>query len=91
METGVHCVVTGKVQMVRYRLSTQEKAQTLNLEGWVKNLPSGQVELIARGALEDVQRLVDWLSFGPPMAKVEKVDVDPVNTLEAFDGFKIIK
>ena len=91
METAVRCVVAGKVQRVRYRLSTQEKAQGLGLEGWVKNLDTGEVELIARGKLEDVQALVDWLSFGPPMAEVEKVDVDPINTLEPFDGFKIIQ
>ena len=37
-----HVRISGQVQGVFFRDSTRQKAEELNLAGWVKNLPDGQ-------------------------------------------------
>ncbi|MGW8122859.1 acylphosphatase [Roseivirga echinicomitans] len=39
--------VTGKVQGVYFRVSTQEQAKQLGIKGWCKNEPDGSVLIIA--------------------------------------------
>jgi len=84
----VNVIVSGRVQGVYYRASTQEKAQSLNLSGWVRNLPDGNVEFEAEGSEEDVDALIMWAWSGPAAARVDHVDVriiDPIND----SGFEI--
>lgn len=69
-------VVKGKVQGVFFRHSTREKARSVGLAGWVKNLGDGSVEILAVGQRASVEKLVDWCHLGPPNARVEKVDVE---------------
>lgn len=68
-------LITGKVQGVFYRASTQEQAQRLNLRGWVMNLPDGGVEVEAEGTKLSLESLVEWCKQGPPDARVDHVSV----------------
>lgn len=67
------CIVTGRVQGVAYRATTQHRAQALNITGYAKNLPDGSVEVLACGAERDVNALCDWLLEGPRLAQVRDV------------------
>lgn len=49
-----HVVYTGRVQGVGFRFTAQRIAMRYELAGYVKNLPSGQVEMLAQGHREDV-------------------------------------
>ncbi len=69
-----HCIVTGRVQGVFYRASTQQQARQLSITGWVRNLPTGQVEVYACGQPEDLDAFCEWLHQGPQMARVSSVD-----------------
>lgn len=69
----VNVVVTGKVQGVFFRASTLERAQSLNLTGWVKNLPDGSVEILAEGTRYALEDLVAWCRQGPSEAEVSDV------------------
>ena len=65
--------VSGRVQGVCFRASTQSRAVFIGLTGWVRNLPDGRVEAVACG---DEQQLVDferWLHRGPELARVDSV------------------
>ena len=44
---SVHLLVQGKVQGVFFRATAKEMAESLQLKGWVKNTPGGEVELLA--------------------------------------------
>lgn len=66
--------VSGRVQGVFFRQSTADKANSLGLDGWVRNLPDGRVEGIAAGSPEALAGLRGWLDRGPPVAKVEGVE-----------------
>ena len=73
--------VSGRVQGVFFRASTQRVAQSLGVTGYAINLPDGNVEVLACGSLEQIDRLGDWLHEGPDMARVdsvrsESIDVD---------------
>ncbi len=79
-----HAFVTGRVQGVFFRASTQEQAMRLGLGGWGRNLSDGRVEVLVEGKQSDVEQLIQWLWHGPPGADVEKVEVDtiPITALE---------
>ena len=85
----VYLIISGKVQGVFYRISCQEIAQGLGLTGWVKNLPTGQVEVLAQGEKEKIEKLIEWCKKGPPGAKVSEVKVEWQNNLNKFVQFQI--
>ena len=82
-------VVHGKVQGVWYRASTQEVARSLGLRGWVRNLPSGEVEILAQGEEKAIRELIDWCHHGPPAAKVTKVEVEWEEQGKSLEDFLI--
>jgi len=69
----VHLIVEGRVQGVWFRDSTRRQAVELGVNGWVRNLPDGRVEVLAEGAADKVERLAAWCRQGPPAARVSKV------------------
>jgi len=73
---AVRCIVGGRVQGVYYRAATAEQAQRFGIDGWVKNLADGRVEVLAAGSPEAVAALVRWLWQGPPAARVDSVQVE---------------
>lgn len=83
-----HFIVSGRVQGVWYRASTQEQAEHLGLRGWVKNLSDGRVELVAGGDTELIDQLKTWLWQGPPLAQVEQIEEEDYEG-ELPDGFEI--
>ena len=44
-----HLLIKGRVQMVGFRYFTRKKAQELGVNGWIKNLPDGDVEAVIEG------------------------------------------
>ena len=69
-------VVSGLVQGVFFRGSTQEEAVRLGLYGQVRNLPDGSVEVITEGERRAVEDLLGWCRRGgPPAARVAEVAV----------------
>ena len=81
-------VVGGMVQGVYFRASTQRMAAGLGIDGWVRNLPNGDVEAVFEGAPELVQQAVAWTSRGPVRADVqhfERFDEQP----EGLAGFRV--
>ena len=72
---SVRAVVYGRVQGVFFRAFVEEHAQRLGLAGYVRNLSSGAVEVVAEGEREHVERLVRYLRTGPPAAIVDRVDI----------------
>ena len=72
----VHILISGKVQGVYYRASCLEVAQKLGLTGWVKNLSTGQVEVLAQGEKEKLEKLIEWCREGPDGAIVNDIKVN---------------
>ena len=84
----ISITVSGMVQGVFYRQSTKEKALELGISGIVKNLPDGNVQIVATGTSGQLDQLVLWCKQGPSQAKVTAVNVEEVSQQE-FTGFVI--
>ncbi|MFM9945106.1 MAG: acylphosphatase [Bacteroidia bacterium] len=76
--------VYGKVQGVFFRANVLAKAKELKINGTVKNMPDGHVEIMAEGDADKLESLIKWCNKGPILAKVDRV---VVNECE-FLGFK---
>jgi acylphosphatase len=87
MTKRVRATVRGVVQGVGFRMYTQRQATRLGINGYVRNLPDGNVEIVAEGDAAVVDRLVDWARNGPPSSRVEGVDVTDEAPTGEFDGF----
>jgi acylphosphatase len=81
-----HALVSGRVQGVAYRQHTDEQAQHLDLDGWVRNLDDGRVEVLFEGEAEAVQALATWLEQGPSAAEVAEVTLSEM-PLQGLAGF----
>lgn len=73
----VRCRVSGRVQGVWFRASTQTRARELGVRGRAVNLADGAVEVLACGDAAAVDALRDWLWQGPEQAQVSAVDCEP--------------
>jgi len=71
--------IRGRVQGVYFRASTAERAITLSLRGHAENLADGSVLVLAAGAADALAQLIAWLRVGPPMARVDAVEVEDLN------------
>jgi acylphosphatase len=85
----LHITVKGRVQGVYFRAYTQKQAVKFNLKGFVRNLPNGDVEILACGDESALQNLVSWCHKGPLFAKVNEVIVTASSKLEVFTEFEI--
>ncbi|MDH4610840.1 acylphosphatase [Pseudomonas sp. BN102] len=82
----LHGYVSGKVQGVYYRQSTQDQADRLELDGWVRNVADGRVEVLVEGEEGAVRELAAWLEQGPADAEVTEVDLQE-QPLQGITGF----
>ena len=89
MKTNVHVRISGRVQGVWFRANTKQKAEQLGVFGWVKNTPDGCVEAIFEGEEKSVKEMLEWCNRGPPLAKIENVEIETKNPTDAFDEFSI--
>lgn len=89
MKIRAMVTVTGVVQGVAFRQSTQQAAQRLNVCGWVKNQPDGSVAGCFEGEEEDVEALIRWCHEGPRMARVETVHVTRQPYSGEYESFRI--
>ena len=83
--------IKGRVQGVWFRDSTRREALKLGITGYAKNLPNGDVEILANGDEAALDRLCQWLHEGPPMAKVSSVHEGTVESTKSFShaGFTV--
>jgi len=86
---AMHIRVAGRVQGVWFRANTQKTAQDLGLEGWVRNLPDGSVEIHVQGDDRSVNRLLSWCYQGPSGARVDKVDYSGSDVDASLKGFAV--
>lgn len=86
---AIRAVVTGRVQGVGFRYSTQAMGQQLGLAGWVRNQPDGSVAVLAQGPAEAVARFLTYLDQGPRSARVVSVDIVTAEPDSALNSFEV--
>lgn len=91
-----HLFISGRVQGVYFRAHTRDKAVSLGIRGWVRNLPDGRVEAVIEGSSEAVEKMLEWCRTGTPPARVDRLEIlDHLEIIEEkslaeFTGFKIL-
>ena len=83
----VRLIVRGRVQGVGFRWWARETARRLGVDGWVRNLADGSVELLAAGPDAVVAEFVDSCRAGPSGARVSSVERHAA-TDDAGSGFE---
>jgi len=81
--------VSGLVQGVAYRAFTQRTASQHGLRGGVRNLDDGRVAVEVEGTRQAVERLIAFLRTGPPMARVQDVQVQWEPPTGQYDDFRV--
>lgn len=56
------CVFSGRVQGVGFRYTVQNIAQQHDVNGYVRNLPDGRVELVMEGPATEIDQVVQAVS-----------------------------
>jgi len=82
-------LISGRVQGVWFRQNTREKAAQLGVTGWCRNCPDGSVEAMFQGEKEIVQSIIDWSHLGPKLARVERVEVEWLDSVAGFSSFEV--
>ena len=88
MNKQVHLVISGVVQGVLFRTSASSAARSLKLNGYVRNLSNGDVEVVAEGEESALQKMIEWCRRGPAGARVDHIEIEwkeATNRLNCFE------
>jgi len=85
----IHLIISGSVQGVFYRHNTNQVANRLGLKGFVRNLPNGNVEVIAEGNEEKLNELIEFCKKGPESAHVDNIKIEYEKPTKEFNTFSI--
>ena len=90
----MHCriLVEGRVQGVGYRAFVQHSARESGINGFVRNLLDGRVEILCEceeGVLNDFLRKLELKSEGFAGIHVEKITVEKTPAKDRFSSFEI--
>ncbi|VVB72051.1 Acylphosphatase [uncultured archaeon] len=80
-------LISGRVQHVGYRSRVVTMARTLDLKGYVRNLPDSRVKVVAEGEVTDLERLCRAIRIEDPLIRVEDIQVQYSEAKGAWDDF----
>lgn len=87
MLVGRRLLISGRVQGVGFRWFTLEAASVEGVTGWVRNLPNGDVEIMAEGDAEAVERFERRVRQGPGHARIDDVATEIVPPTGRYSTF----
>jgi len=82
---GRRVVITGHVQGVMFRAGCAREALRENVAGYARNLSDGSVEVLLEGDADAVEKVLSWCHHGPPAARVDAVEIQPVSISNNID------
>lgn len=99
MFTQAHVYIKGDVIGVGFRAWTKIQTKYQEVQGWVRNNfenerifgTSGGVEALFQGEQQKVEKLVELVKEGPPVSRVDDVEVYWQEPKEIFETFEIRK
>lgn len=89
MKKQIHGVIYGYIQGVFFRVFIKDKADELDLVGWVRNEADGTVQMVAQGEEENLKKLIGYCKEGPRFAKIDKVEIKWEQATGQFCDFRI--
>ena len=89
MKKANKIIIKGTVQGMFFRSFIKENADALGLRGFVRNLDSGDVEVIVEGEIENVDQMHEVCKQGPKHAVVKGLEITEI-PFQDFQEFKIL-
>ena len=86
----VRIKVNGLVQGTSFRKYVADEAKKLGIKGHVRNLDSGEVEVMAEGSPEQVDSMISSCKKGCAHSTVKGTDIQELNHI-GFDDFKVLE
>ena len=95
----VHMYIKGDVIGVGFRAWTKIQAKMVGVNGWIRNVfehpdtfgKGGGVEAVFQGEDRKVDDIIERVKDGPPVSRVDDVEIYWQNSKEVFEGFEIRK
>ncbi|MFB3880516.1 MAG: acylphosphatase [Armatimonadota bacterium] len=82
-------VISGTVQMVGFRAFAESRAEMRGITGYVRNVPSGEVEVVAEGDKVLLEEFLAELRRGPSGARVRDMMVSWEQARGEFGEFAV--
>jgi len=83
-------IITGKVQGVFYRKTIQQMGAIGQIQGYVKNLANGSVEVVAFLYDDQFEDFMNILKNGSPTSEVKEIKHEVLEEDDLiYDGFEI--
>lgn len=86
----IRAVVSGRVQGVGFRYFVLQTARGLELTGYVRNTPEGNVEVLADGPPHALDSLVKRINEGSPASLVQSVRVERFHNPGGYASFDVM-
>jgi len=83
-------IISGKVQGVFYRKSVSQEMMKKQFKGYIKNLNSGNVEVVAEIFDDELDTFMNILHEGSLMSHVEDIQYEIIDDAQfTTDGFEV--
>ncbi len=90
MPLQARLTIRGRVQGVGYRHWAMTTGRRLGVTGWVRNRTDGSVEALIVGDDAAIGAMIDACRRGPAAARVDDVDIEPVDLDVLPEGFTLL-
>lgn len=80
---------TGRVQGVGFRFSVKQLVKGFEVQGWVKNLADGRVELQIMAEGEELDEFIEEIQDSHLGGFIKESEVHVISLLENCSGFSI--
>jgi len=91
MDKHAEIIVYGRVQKAGFRDFIDEIAFHLNLNGYVKNLNDGTVQIICEGEEDSIKELLEKINISQYPIRVENIDVIYKKPTGEYRTFEVIR
>jgi acylphosphatase len=88
MKKATRLTLTGTIQGIFFKQFIKEHAEKNKVNGFLRNLEDGRVEIFLEGENENVEQMVALCKRGPQHSNIRKVEEKPEH-LQDFKEFKI--
>ena len=89
LKAKIHIRVWGRVQGVGFRAFVAQKANILDLHGWVRNVGRDQVETRAEGTRENLELFLEQVKAGSSVSNVKECKFDWWEFYGEYKKFKV--
>jgi acylphosphatase len=87
--SSIKIIVKGYVQGVGFRWFIARAADEMGLNGYVRNLFNGDVEIFAEGRKEFLEDLVKRARLGPSHSHVDSIKIEWLEFKNKYNNFEI--